>query len=117
MCECRIKLVKVINPDQPQPPSQSTEEKQVQKKNKKERFGYRLKRLKNLALANGNDEEVEGVSEGPPHLTDGVVDGGANPQPVLMARTENFVHNPFEQNQEVKVNGIYSGIILILGYV
>lgn len=99
----RIKLVKVIDPDHPQP----TEDKPVLNKKKKERFGYldrRLKRLKNLALANSLEEVTNISNKSKPCPPEVVVDGGANPQPVLMAKTENFVHNPFEQNQEVKVN-------------
>ena len=38
----------------------------------------------------------------------GVVVGGGGAPRVLMAKTVNFVHKPFERNQEVKVNERYN---------
>ncbi len=92
----RIKLLDVIDPEVATlvKPEKATSAK------KKETSSYlnrRLKRLRDIAVANNNKTTVGKVDEV----------GGANsdtpPSRVLMAKTENFVHKPFQQNQEVKV--------------
>ena len=92
-------------------------------KKKKGFLDKRLKRLQTIAVSNsknGNniktkiessqnksDTSDSSVSSDSSVTSDGTSDGsvtsdGVSPR-VILARTENFVHEPFERNQEVKV--------------
>ena len=102
----RIKIVDVLNPEEPKP------EKSPNKK-RRERLSYldrRLKRLKNIAAANKMENEEEGTENS---IKEGGESAGESHTPhILMARTVNLTHEPFEQTQEVKVN--IGEILLIL---
>ena len=93
----RIKIVDVLNPEEPKP------EKSPNKK-RRERLSYldlRLKRLKNIAAANKKIEEEEGTEN---NIKEGGESAEESHTPhILMARTVNLTHEPFEQTQEVKV--------------
>ena len=117
VCPCRVKLVDAISPEQAKLENKAKVEKPVSnnKKLKKEKSsGYldrRLKRLKSIALANStNNTQLEEESKKSSSQSDQPKEEGnsshgdsAGPSRVLMGRTENFVHEPFQQNQEVKV--------------
>ena len=91
----RIKLVDVIDPEAA---TLAKPEKATSSKKKETSYlDRRLKRLREIAVANNSKTTVGKVNE---------VGGASSDTPpprVLMAKTENFVHKPFQQTQEVKV--------------
>ena len=100
LCIFRIKIVDALNPEEPRP------EKSPNKK-RRERLSYmyldrRLKRLKKIAAANKKENEEEGTENS---IKEGGESAGESHTPhILMARTVNLTHEPFEQTQEVKVS-------------
>ena len=93
----------------------SPSQKKSPNKKRRERLSYldcRLKRLKNIAAANKKNEE-EGTEN---NIKEGGESAEESHTPhILMARTVNLTHEPFEQTQEVKVNIGEILLILILG--